>query len=143
MVRQFQSDSEIFEIGEGLLSCTLPKSKWTHEAHFAATVYLILKKPEIDLEKKMPGIIWKYNESTGGKNTDTSGYHETLTQFYIKIIRKFLKSNHRGEMFEICNQLVSSPIADRNHPLEFWSKELLFSVNARKRWVEPDLKEVY
>lgn len=40
--RQFESDAEIVRVAEGLLNRSLPKAEWTHEAHFAATMYLQL-----------------------------------------------------------------------------------------------------
>lgn len=52
--RKFANDQEIVSIGEGLLDKTLPKKLWTHEAHFAATVYLLIREPEINLEVGLP-----------------------------------------------------------------------------------------
>lgn len=137
--RQFESDQEIIEIGEGLLLRSLPKSKWTHEAHFASVVYLLLKKPKIHLERELPIIISNYNEAVGGMNTDTMGYHETLTQIYIRLIRNFVLSSPRRSLKDTCNALVASEYAHREFPLRFYSRELLFSVPARRGWVDPDL----
>ena len=139
-VRQFTSDIEIEEIGKGLLARTLPKEKWTHEAHFAATVYLLRARTDLVLEKEMPRIISSYNVSVGGQNTDMAGYHETLTQFYIRLVRDFLKSaESSATLKDLCNQLVASERARRDFPLRFFSRELLFSVKARREGVEPDL----
>jgi hypothetical protein len=55
--RFFHSDSEIEHVGEGLIARTLPRSEWTHEAHLAATTYLLLKRRDIGVDKDMPGII--------------------------------------------------------------------------------------
>ena len=81
--RLFTSDAEITHIGEGLLARTLPRSEWTHEAHLAATTYLLLKRQDVDLDKDLPGIIRRYNESVGGVNSDTEGYHETVTRAFL------------------------------------------------------------
>ena len=56
-VRHFLSDDAVAHVGEGLLARTLPREEWTHEAHLAATTYLVLKHPEIDLDAELPGII--------------------------------------------------------------------------------------
>ena len=53
--RLFTTDAEIEHIGEGLLARTLPRAEWTHEAHLAATTYLLLKRPDIDLDAELPG----------------------------------------------------------------------------------------
>ena len=86
----FTSDEEIATIGYGLLDRTLRKTAWTHAAHFAATLWLIQCRPEVQISREMPGIIRGYNEATGGANTDTSGYHETITQASIRAARAFL-----------------------------------------------------
>src|ERR1700760_3640013 len=74
----FTCNDEIIAIGEGLLARTVPKSDWTHAAHFASTLWLLTCRPEIDLSLAMPRFIRAYNESIGGQNTATSGYHETI-----------------------------------------------------------------
>jgi hypothetical protein len=68
----FMSDNEIATIGNGLLDRTLPKTAWTHAAHFAATLWLLQCRPEVEISHEMPGIIRGYNEATGGANTDTT-----------------------------------------------------------------------
>src|SRR5271170_7522939 len=74
----FLSDAEIEHIGRALLGRSLPKVEWTHAAHFAAAVWL-LRQPEIHADRDMPRMIRAYNEAAGVPNTDTSGYHETIT----------------------------------------------------------------
>ena len=59
-------------------------SDWTHEAHLAATTYLVLQRPDIDLDEELPGIIRRFNESVGGVNSDTEGYHETITRSFLR-----------------------------------------------------------
>src|SRR5215210_2603984 len=88
--RTFRSDAEIKHIGEGLVARTLPRPEWTHEAHLAATSYLLVRRPDIDLDKELPDIIRRYNESVGGVNDDTQGYHETITRMFLLGVRLFL-----------------------------------------------------
>jgi len=137
---QFSSDAEIRAIGEGLLDRSLPKPQWTHAGHCVATLYLMHQHPELALERDLPGIIARYNESTGTPNSDTGGYHETITQFYIRALEGFVARLPSGlQLFEICNRLLASPVAAREFPFRYYSKPLLFSVAARRHWVEPDL----
>lgn len=139
--RLFSAEAEIIEIGEGLLTCTLPKPRWTHEAHLAACLYLVLRRPDIALEAELPGIISRYNVSVGGQNTDTGGYHETITQFYIRLVRAFADENGADVgVLALCNRLLADDQGHRDYPLRFWSRETLFSVKARRGWVEPDLR---
>lgn len=139
-VRHFLSEDAVAHVGEGLLARTLPREEWTHEAHLAATTYLVLKHPEIDLDVELPGIISRYNESVGGENSDTAGYHDTITRAYLRGIRLFVeKADTTRPIDELVNELLMSPMGRRDWPLRFWSKDRLMSVEARRGWVEPDL----
>ncbi len=138
-IRFFVSDAAIRHLGEGLLARTLPKAEWTHEAHLAACAWLVLERPDVAPETDLPGIIRSYNVAAGGVNDDTQGYHETLTQLYIRGVRRFLASCEAEGLLAKVNALLASEMAPRDWPLRLYSRELLFSVAARRGWVEPDL----
>ena len=138
--RLFTSDAEIEHIGEGLLSRTLPRPEWTHEAHLGATTYLVVRRPDIDLDNELPHIIRSYNESVGGGNDDTQGYHETITRTFLHGVRLFLSEADVNEpLYELVNELLLSPMGRREWPMRFYSGERLFSVEARRKFVNPDL----
>jgi hypothetical protein len=138
--RLFATDAEIAHLGEGLLARTLRREEWTHEAHLAATTYLLLKRREIDLDDQLPDIIGRFNESVGGVNDDTQGYHETITRAFLAGVRLSLAEADLTEpLHELVNQLLLSPMGHRDWPLRFYSRERLFSVEARRRFVDPDV----
>lgn len=138
--RLFPSDSEIERVGEGLVACTLSRTEWTHEAHLAATAYLLLRRPDIDLDKELPGIIRRFNESVGGVNSDTEGYHETITRTFLHGVRLFLgEADPHEPLHELVNELLLSPMGRRDWPLRFYSRERLFSIEARKHFVDADV----
>lgn len=141
-IRFFASAAAVRHIGESLLARSLPKSEWTHEAHLAACAWLLLERPDIVAERDLPGIIRRYNVAVGGVNDDSQGYHETLTQLYIRGTRRFLADHGGGDLLGAVNALLASPMAPRDWPLSFYSRELLFSVAARRGWVEPDLAAI-
>ena len=139
--RLFNSDAEIEHIGEGLLARTLPRPQWTHEAHLAATTYLLLRRPDIDLDQEVPGLIRRYNESVGGVNSDSEGYHETITRVFLHGVRLFLSEVDASKpLHELINDLLLSPMGQRDWPLRFYSAERLLSVEARREFIEPDLQ---
>ncbi len=138
--RLFESDAAVERVGEGLLSGTLPRAEWTHEAHLAATTYLLLRHPEIDLDTELPRLIRRYNESVGGVNSDSEGYHETITRVFLRGVRLFLDETDTGErLHELVNELLLSPMGKRDWPFRFYSRERLFSVEARRKFIEPDM----
>ena len=138
--RRFASDADVAHVGEGLLTRTLPRDEWTHEAHLAATTYLLLRHPEIDLEMELPRIIRSYNESVGRVNSDTEGYHETITRVFLHGVRLFLSEADLSEpLHELVNELLLSPMGKRDWPFRFYTPGRLFSVGARRTFVEPDV----
>jgi hypothetical protein len=143
-IRLFADDAAVRHVGEGLLARSLPKAEWTHEAHLAACLWLLRERPDFVPERDMPGTISAYNLSVGTDNTDSAGYHETLTQLYIRGVRAFAETLPEGiGLAEAVNALLESEIGDRQWPLCFYSRERLFSVKARRGWVEPDLAAVF
>ena len=138
--RLFESDAAVRHLGEGLLACSLDRAEWTHEAHLAACLWLIVERPEIVPERDLPALIRRFNESVGGVNDETQGYHETITQCFIRGVRGFLARADAGlPLAEKVNVLLLEPEGQRDWPLRFYSSDRLFSKEARLGWVEPDL----
>ena len=55
-------------------------------------------------------------------------------------MRLFLdEADTRAPLHELVNDLLLSPMGRRDWPLRFYSRERLFSVEARTRHVDPDL----
>ena len=129
----------IRETGEAFLACTLPKAEWTHEAHISTTCWLILERSDIQPERDLPGLIRRYNESVGGVNSDSEGYHETITQLFIRTLRSALARREGEGLAARVNAILLAPEGGRDWPLRCYSRDLLFSKEARLGWVEPDL----
>ena len=135
----FSSESEIHFIAEGMINKTLPKSQWTHAAHFAVAVWL-LRNERYDAFAEMPDFIRNYNEASGTPNTDTEGYHETITIASLLATKSFVDCQPKHcPLHEIVNGILESDLADPGWLFQYWSKDCLFSVQARREWVEPDL----
>jgi hypothetical protein len=138
--RLWPNDDAIRRTGERFLARTLPKSEWTHEAHISTTCWLILERAaDIHPERDLPTLIRRYNESVGGVNSDTEGYHETITQVFIRTLHGVLAGGEERGLAERVNAILLGPEGRRDWPLRFYSRELLFSKAARLGWVEPDL----
>jgi hypothetical protein len=138
--RPFRDDAAVRHVGEGLLDRTLPRAEWTHEAHLAATLWLVRECPEIDLDSRIAPIIATYNAAVGGVNDDHHGYHDTITRAFLTGVRAHLAERDPAEpLAESVNALLASPAGRRDWPLRFYSPDRLFSVEARRAFVAPDL----
>ncbi len=139
MTTYFPDDAAVARVGFGLIDRTLPKAEWTHAGHFAAALWLLRHEPQDVVRRRMPPMIRAYNEATGVPNTDDGGYHETITLASIAAARAFLDARPGAPLHGIVDELMASQLGRPDWLLAYWSKDRLFSVEARRGWIEPDL----
>jgi hypothetical protein len=137
------SSNEIDELVSGFQNHTLPTERWTHQAHLIVGMHYAYN---FSLEQAIyylrAGIL-TYNAASGGKNTHERGYHETITQLWAKLLHAFVQEKCAGlSLAEACSALLNSPYAEQEIMLRFYSKDLLFSTEARALWIEPDLAAI-
>lgn len=86
----YRSPSEIDSLIHAFQECSLPRSMWTHEAHLTVALwYLFYDKEQAAINALRNGIK-RYNSAQGIETTKDGGYHETLTLFWVRIIRRYL-----------------------------------------------------
>ncbi len=110
---------------------TLPKLRWTHEAHLTVCWYALAEFGD----GTVPALrerIRAYNDVTGVPNTLSSGYHETLTEYFVQAVR----AAEAPRPQDLWRHLWCS----RSAPGRHWSPAVLFSPQARTTWVSPDLE---
>jgi hypothetical protein len=121
-------------------ACRLPKSQWTHEAHLVAGYWYARN---LDADAALDTIrkrIRAHNEWVGTPNTDSSGYHETITRAYMSRIRAHIDRNREATFEASLALLMASRLSDTGWLLQHYSQAHLFSAAARRTWVEPDIK---
>ncbi len=134
------TQDQVMRIYRGLCEKTLPAEEWTHGAHLCAGTAFWHDLGLDGAETAMPSAIREYNISVGTQNTDTAGYHHTITLFYLRVIAQAFAAPMGDDVGALATSLLNCPIADRAYPLRFYSKARLFSVKARRDWLAPDLK---
>ena len=135
------TQGEIESLIERFEARKLPKVEWTHEAHLVVAIWYCSK---FRLDEALPLVrknISNHNTSVGTPNTDNEGYHETITKFWLMAAMQFLKLQKTEPISELCNAFILSPYGKSSYPLEFYSAERLFSVEARHNWLEPDWRD--
>ena len=120
---------------------TLPKAEWTHQAHLRVGLWHVLQFGGDEALIRLREGITRLNESHGTANTDTGGYHETITRFYVWVIGRFIENTDPARtraIDDLAQELLARyPASDL--PLRYYSRERLYCVAARRGWVEPDL----
>jgi hypothetical protein len=119
------------QITAGLLEASLPQPEWTHRGHITAAHFLISTRGRDAALALCRERIPLLNAAHGVENSDTGGYHETLTVFYVSAVADAVA---RG-----CTLDETLAELDRNAALRWWSEPVLMSVAARRRFVPPDV----
>lgn len=122
---------------------TLPKQAWTHAAHLTIGGFYIFTYNEEEALSRLRAGICHLNTCHGVENSDTGGYHESLTIFWLTIIGQFLgvyRSVYPGAERRDSIEAVVSVFQDRRDLFRnYWSFNVLTSVQARRSWMAPDL----
>ncbi|MBT0670340.1 hypothetical protein HT136_18390 [Novosphingobium profundi] len=140
MASTLDGEAAIERLALAMIACTLPKAQWTHEAHFALALWLARHRHELTAPDALRALITRYNMATGTANSDTSGYHHTITRASMRGVRAQLDvAGERASLDEILKGLMASPLGRADWLLAYWSRDVLFGVAARRTWVEPDL----
>ncbi len=120
---------------------TLPAAEWTHEAHLRIAW---MHAARFDLDEghlRFRAAILRLNATHGIVETPARGYHETLTRVWLRLVRAARAADARaGRAVESSTAFCAAhpELSDRELPLRFYSRERLFSVEARAVLVEPD-----
>jgi hypothetical protein len=120
--------------------CSLPKAEWTHGAHLLTGACYVYALGEAEAIARMRRCVSRYNESVGGQNTETSGYHETITVAWIKLLRGLLYRSKPIGRAAFAALAVEQFQAQQNIFSHFYDFDLVASTEARKRWVAPTLQ---
>jgi len=121
------------------LDGTLPAAEWTHCAHLGVGAWHVRRYGAADALARLRAGIRALNDAHGTPNSDTRGYHETITRAYTWLIAELLAGVPPAASLAECAQAVlASPLAERDALLAFYSEARLGSVEARRAWQEPD-----
>jgi hypothetical protein len=111
----------------------LPKRSWTHAAHVAVGACYAVRYGSGALDRIRAGII-RYNTAVGTANTDSSGYHETLTRFWTAILAA--SSAGITDEWQAARDAVHRFGEARNLHTKYYSVDIVRSTEARRQRIE-------
>ena len=139
-----KTEFEYHQFIERFESGTLLKGEWHHAEHVAmAFWYLHRLETEAAINKIRMGI-QRLNKKHGVVQTETSGYHETWTVFFSKMLSVYMKkrSNSEHALISQLHDAIEWLKDFRTLTREYYSKERIMSWEARTQWLPPDLKSL-
>jgi len=121
---------------------SLPKERWTHGAHLLTGACYVWTLGRAAATDRMRERVKAYNVAVGGKNTATSGYHETITVFWIALLERLRRELAGLGRSQFAHAAVERSAGWREVLAEYYSFDVLASEQARREWIPPDLKEI-
>ncbi|SRR5579883_2233414 len=119
---------------------TLPRDQWTHTAHLTVALWYLTKYALPTAVQQIREGIQRYNTAVGIRLTPNSGYHETITLFWIQVICCYVTAQGiTGFTPDVITQLMER-YGDPQLPFRYYSRDRLLSWDARINWIEPDLQ---
>ncbi len=134
----YQSNAEIEAVVEGFESCATAKEDFKHRSHLTVAVWYLLHSPQDQALEKMRSGLLRFLEHHG---VGREKYHETLTVFWIKLVKMGINESSRTSLVETTNEALDR-LANPRIVFEYYSKACLKSDIARMGWIEPDLKHL-
>ena len=127
------TDAEILTLVDRLERCLLGKNEFHHRDHLAVAVtYLYAADLETALDR-MRATLLRFSSHHGVPNL----YHETLTRFWIQEVERHLD---RSLCLRESVGVIQSTLGDKQLPLNHYRKQTLNSAEAKRTFLEPDLK---
>ena len=140
MERKFKSEGEIGELVRSFEDATISREDWRHAEHLVVALYYLNGNDiETATRKMRDGIFNLLRNGFAVDLTKEMPYHETLTVFWMRTVAAFSRSKNGGGLLEKANELVRT--YDKDYPLRFYTREFLFSDQARAAFVPGDLAD--
>ena len=130
------SDDETFLME--LETCSLPLSEFHHREHVKLAYLYLRQHPFKDALKRIRETIVRYNGAHDLQDSPTTGYHETITYAWLRLIEfvidEYGPSESADEFYE------SHPELSQTKTLRlFYSRQRMMSPDAKATAFEPDL----
>jgi hypothetical protein len=126
------------ELTRALERGEIADENFRHASHLhVAWVYLSESTSVDQASAKMRNTLRRFTTSAGKPEK----YHETITLFWVRLLAR-AREAASGKTLE--KLVETNPrLLEKNFPLAYYSRERLFSDEARRSWMEPDLKPLF
>lgn len=137
-----QISTEDIQFRQEFESCKTPTSDFNHQAHIRLAYIYLSEHDDATSYEKMKSSLQNF---LAHHNVDPSKYHETVTQAWILAVRHFMeKSDQSDNATESATDFIDKNprLLEEDIMLTHYTKEKLFSDEARLAYIEPDLDPI-
>lgn len=135
---KYKNEDEILALLKSFEDATGSRDDWKHAEHLVVVLcYLSHHDFETATGRMREGILHLLKTGFKVDLNKEMPYHETITVFWMRTVANFHSVKNGVCLLDTANEL--SETFDKDYPLKFYSRELLFSDEARARFVTGDL----
>lgn len=116
-------------------TATLRKEEWTHAAHLSVAAWYLTHYPPLEAGVRLRTGIRQLNLALGGQNTATAGFHETLTEFWIRLVSRWISTH--GNSPDSIARLLAHPEAASGVWKHCYGFNVVQCTTARRQWISP------
>lgn len=139
---KYTDEGEIVDLVRRFEDASIARDVWKHAEHLVVALYYVERYGlEAGTDRMRGGLFNLLIEGFGVDLTKEMPYHETLTIFWMRTVAEFNASKNGTSLLDKANELVEK--YDKDYPMRFYSRDFLFSDEARARFVEGDLEEQF
>jgi len=134
----YTNAAEIIATVEGLESCRTGKDSFKHEDHLIVATFYLQQLSVADAISRMRHNLLQFLDH---HEVDRQKYNETITVFWFELVADHLSTLPADStLIEKCNVVLES-FDNSALVFEYYSRERLFSDQARANFVRPDIKD--
>ncbi|MGH9942721.1 MAG: hypothetical protein ACRD9R_10255 [Pyrinomonadaceae bacterium] len=134
----YRDERDIETVVRRFEACDFAPTEFTHGAHLTVALWYLARLPSEAAAGRMREGLRRFLAHHGL----ATGYHETITLFWLKLVRRFLDGQADGRaLTDITNEMLAT-CSDSKLLFEYYSRELVQSERAVSEWIEPDLKSL-
>jgi len=132
---EFEEDTQLLDAFE---TCKIPLHCWCHEYHVRVAFIYLEKYGFNNALISMREGIQRYNDSKSIPNSLESGYHETLTVAWLKIIESQKRGCDSSDSLQFwCSH---RQLHDKTLLRRYYTSDCILTDTAKRKYVEPDIR---
>lgn len=131
----YRSEDEIKNVVRGFELCTTGKDDFPHSSHLAVAVWYLRRADLSEAAAMMRSGLKRFLQHHG---VEEGKYNETITIFWLRMVKHALGETD-GSLVASTNTIVNL-LKNPGLIFEHYSREKLYSEDAKRAWTEPDLK---
>ena len=126
------------QLWDAFVSRSIASSDWTHRAHVRVAFLHLRRHSFSNSLALLRTRIQELNKVHGTPEAIDRGYHETVTQAFLRLIADAALRSVVRDSAGFCDE--NPTLLDKRVLLEFYSRERIMSAEAKERFVEPDIQ---